>query len=309
MTPTPSTDKLLSAYSVADWSEEHFNNRALFSDYYLTERLPSLSEWQEDPKPAYVSLSKTYQCASTRFANKTVETLQADLFEPAVRTLGFHFKKTHHRKPGDAKSSYGLYSGVGEGKPVATALVYPWGRYLDGKDYTRDADTADENPGAVVVSILERGEAPWAIVANGRIWRLYSAKAHSRATNYYEIDVEELLSQDTSEFSDPATAFRYFWLLFRSQSFVGQAQYEEGREIVASFLDQLFSHSEDYAKELGDRLKERVFEDIFPYISEGFISFIQKRDRAQADLSQEALDEVFQGTLALLVPHPLSALR
>ena len=28
-------DKLLSAYTVADWSEPLFNNRALFSDYYL----------------------------------------------------------------------------------------------------------------------------------------------------------------------------------------------------------------------------------------------------------------------------------
>jgi hypothetical protein len=28
-------DKLRSAYSVAEWSEPHFNNRALFSDYYL----------------------------------------------------------------------------------------------------------------------------------------------------------------------------------------------------------------------------------------------------------------------------------
>ncbi|MHB8203095.1 MAG: Eco57I restriction-modification methylase domain-containing protein [Desulfomonilaceae bacterium] len=298
--PYAQYDKLLSAYSIADWSEEHFNNRALFSDYYLAERLPNLAEWQEDPKPAYVSLSKTYQRASTRLANKTVETIQSHLFEPVIQTLGFHLKKTKHRKPGAAEPSYGLYAGVGDNKAICTALVYPWGRYLDGKDYTRDADTADENPGAVVVSILERGETPWAIVTNGRIWRLYSAKAHSRATNYYEIDVEELLSQDTSEFSDLATAFRYFWLLFRKQSFVGQAQHREGRAVVASFLDQLFNDSENYAKELGDRLKERIFEDIFPHISDGFISFILKRDGAQADLSQEALDDVFQGTLSLL---------
>ncbi len=64
--PYAQYDKLLSAYSIADWSEEHFNNRALFSDYYLRERLPNLPEWQEDPKPAYVSLSKTYQGASIR---------------------------------------------------------------------------------------------------------------------------------------------------------------------------------------------------------------------------------------------------
>jgi len=29
-------DKLLSVYTVAEWSEPLFNNRALFSDYYLT---------------------------------------------------------------------------------------------------------------------------------------------------------------------------------------------------------------------------------------------------------------------------------
>src|SRR6266567_5396520 len=39
-------DKLLSAYDVADWSEPFFNNRALFSDYYLTTRLPSSPEWK-----------------------------------------------------------------------------------------------------------------------------------------------------------------------------------------------------------------------------------------------------------------------
>ena len=37
-------EKLLSAYDVADWSEPFFNNRALFSDYYLTTRLPDTAE-------------------------------------------------------------------------------------------------------------------------------------------------------------------------------------------------------------------------------------------------------------------------
>ena len=40
-------DKLKAAYEVAYWSEPHFNNRALFSDYYLTERLPDSLEWKD----------------------------------------------------------------------------------------------------------------------------------------------------------------------------------------------------------------------------------------------------------------------
>src|SRR5450755_2879292 len=39
-------EKLLNAYIVAAWSEPFFNNRALFSDYYLTQRFPEQKEWK-----------------------------------------------------------------------------------------------------------------------------------------------------------------------------------------------------------------------------------------------------------------------
>jgi hypothetical protein len=39
------------AYDLAEWSEPYFNNRALFSDYYLNERLPDRAEWREDVAP------------------------------------------------------------------------------------------------------------------------------------------------------------------------------------------------------------------------------------------------------------------
>src|ERR1019366_5412472 len=80
--------------------------------------------------------------------------------------------------------------------PMAACLAYVWGRSLDGKDEKRDPQTPDENPSFKVVSLLESGKAPWAVMTNGKIWRLYSAKAHSRATNYYEIDLEEALASD-----------------------------------------------------------------------------------------------------------------
>ena len=61
---------------------------------------------------------------------------------------------------------------------------------------------------------LESGEAPWAIVTNGKLWRLYSARTHSRSTNYYELDLDETLAM-----ADPNEAFRYFWLFFRQRAF------------------------------------------------------------------------------------------
>ncbi len=47
-------DKLSSAFNIAEWSEPNFNNRALFSDYYLNDRLtdPKLTPaWGEDVRP------------------------------------------------------------------------------------------------------------------------------------------------------------------------------------------------------------------------------------------------------------------
>src|SRR5437868_2109443 len=69
--PFAQFDKLRFAYDLAHWSEVHFNNRGLFSDYYSTERLrPKESgdiefpEWREDPKPAYQGLRRIYDRAS-----------------------------------------------------------------------------------------------------------------------------------------------------------------------------------------------------------------------------------------------------
>jgi hypothetical protein len=59
------------------------------------------------------------------------------------------------------------------------------------------------------VSLLERAEASWVVMTNGKLWRLYSPRAHSRASNYYEIDLEEALGQAAHP-SGPAEGFRYF---------------------------------------------------------------------------------------------------
>jgi hypothetical protein len=76
-------EKLRYAYDLAHWSEVYFNNRGLFSDYYLTERLRprdtgplEFSEWLEDPKPAYQRLRGLYDQASTRFAGKGIAELR-----------------------------------------------------------------------------------------------------------------------------------------------------------------------------------------------------------------------------------------
>lgn len=309
--PFAQYEKLLSAYAVADWSEEFFNNRALFSDYYLLERLRERPEWTADPKPAYSLLRQLYEGAASLFSGRGESVLRKELLEPALQVLGFEARPGKKSGSSAVEPDYRLYSpamtsGRTRGSPLqqtprALGLVYSWGRSLDGKDDQRDKETAEENPGAVVVSLLEGGEAPWVLVTNGKLWRLYAQRTHSRATNYYEIDLEEVLAQAGPYAADPAEAFRYFWLLFRRQAFEPVEVEREGKPVALSLLDQLFLESEDYAKELGERLKERVFGEVFPHLAAGFIAYIQSVEaRRAAPLQQNELDAIFQGTLTLL---------
>ncbi len=294
-------EKLLAAYSVAYWSEDHFNNRALFSDYFLKERLPNspadFPEWTEDPKPAYKRLHYIYIRALSGLTGKTKESLRSELLEPVFTELGFRIEAgAKASDPGEP--DYRMYAPSDGNTPVALCLAYPWDRFLDGKDDKRDAETPDHNPGQRVVSLLEKAEAPWIVVTNGRLWRLYSPRAQSRASNYYEIELDEALGQIALHPSGPAEGFRYFWLLFRRLSFEHIPSAGEAKP--RSLLDRLSDGSQQYAAELGESLKERVFEQIFRLLAEGFIANIREREGRTTALSQERLDAIFQGVLTLL---------
>lgn len=284
-------DKLRSAYAVAEWSEPYFNNRALFADYFLAERLRDLPQWSEDPKPVYLRLRALYSDVREQLAGADEAATRRHLILQALEALGFGHSPV---KVGEASPDYLLSS---ESDPAArvACLAYAWNRYLDGKDETRDRRRPEDNPGARVVSVLDSGVAGWAIVTNGKLWRLYAAAAHSRATNYYEIDLEETLAM-----SDPSEAFRYFWLIFRAAAFQPRSVLVEGEQRELSFVDQLLHGSSQYARRLGDRLKDRVFEEVFPELAWGFVAHIRHLDGFGADLSQQRLDQLFRGTLTLL---------
>ena len=207
------------------------------------------------------------------------------LYEPVLKLLGFDFVRHRSGASAAAAADYLLYTPGDKSKPIAAALTYVWNRNLDDVDTLREpaeheGGTPLEIPGAKVVSLLEAQVAPWVIVTNGKLWRLYSSTASNKATNYYEIDLEEAIAAN-----DQITALKYWWLMFRRQAFTG-------------FLDKLLKNSAEYAKELGDRLKDRVFVEIFPQFAKGFIA--DMRAKGISDLDDAALATVFSGTMTFL---------
>lgn len=271
-------EKLLSAFRIAQWSEARFNNVALFSDHYLKHRLTEEPEWKDadGAKAAF----KAIRAIGDRNKDAQAKTID-EVVLPVLKQFGHDPKLA---KAADGGPMFRLSEHV-------VCFAYHWLRALDTKD--DNSDRPDDIPAVRVVSEFEQTKAQWAILTNGKQWRLYCARAHSRHASFYEVDFRETLATQEAD----GETFRYFWLMFRAEAFKRGPDIEDKPGL--SFLDRIFDGSRTYAKELGERLKSRVFEEIFPHFAEGFIAHIRATENSP-DLSEERLHEVFRATLTLL---------
>ena len=283
-------EKLRSVFESAVFTSHYFQNRALFSDHFLRDRLPEDAAWGDNPREPFNRTKDLLHDARKRWTGKAEQALRDELFEPIWKVLGFKAKVNKRADQDRLEPDY-ILNGSGR-QSQASAFVYRWDRWLDGPDYN-DPDTPEENPGAAVVSALANGNGDWVIVTNGKLWRLYSREAHSRSTNFYEVDVEEALA--ASDETDPNEAFRYWWLFFRHDAFKPVGDDEEKR----CWLDTIVQGSRDYAKRLGERLKDRVFTEIFPHLAKGFLEYRRKQVGRRRP-TEEELSDTFEATLTLL---------
>ncbi|MEX0885886.1 MAG: Eco57I restriction-modification methylase domain-containing protein [Phycisphaeraceae bacterium] len=285
--------KIRHAFDSAIYSGRYFQNRALFADHYLESRLPDLPAWRDNPADAFATTQQLLVDARQRLATADEQAMGEQLYQPIFELLGFNAAPGKAGASGAPGPDYVLKAG--KGRKLTAALVYRWDRWLDGPDWN-DADNPDEIPGAAVVSLLEQGVAGWVIVTNGRLWRLYSAKAHSRSTNFYEVDLEEALLHTGG--SDPNEAFRYWWLFFRRQAFEPVSEAEPAAE--QSWLDFIAEQSRDYAKDVEDKLKRRVFEDVVPQLAAGFLADRRQRLGNRRKPAEAELEDIRQATLTML---------
>jgi hypothetical protein len=284
-------DKLRSIFEAAHYSGQYFQNRALFADHYLETRLREDAAWRDDPSTAFAAVRDLLSNARGHWSGEPEQTVRSELFEPLWKLLGFKAKVAKASNKDHLTPDYELHGA--DGTLLTVAFCYRWDRWLDGPDLN-DPDTPEENPGAAVVSALAEGKARWIIVTNGKFWRLYSRDAHSRSTNFYEVDLEEALL--ASGETDPNEAFRYWWLFFRRQAFETLPQTDP----PACWLDTVVRGSRDYAKRLGERLKDRIFVEIFPHLAQGFLLDRKKRLGISRAPTDDELRDTFEATLTLL---------
>ncbi len=274
-------------------------NKPLFSQHFLDYRLPDCPEWQIDAAPKFETLQNLY--SSKRDLLPTLNEAQTeDIFiKPVLELLGFSYipQVKASGKGRAERPDYALFAADTErdsayllqndepafyARVRAIAEAKYWERPLNKVSASDKRDIyKNQNPSFQIVSYLVGTGVDWGILTNGREWRLYYREASSRATEFYQVDLVELLEENDIE------GFKYFWLFFRQEAFVKDSQ---GR----NFLERVREESTTYSAKVGDELKTLVFNSLFPDLAGGFV--------AAATRQQEAVlpEKVYEATLSIL---------
>ncbi|MGQ9584128.1 MAG: Eco57I restriction-modification methylase domain-containing protein [Anaerolineae bacterium] len=277
--------------------------KSLFSQHYLQHRIQEHPEWQEDVSEPLARLQALYDQKKSLLPTLNEAQTESEFIRPILEALGFaYIPQTQARITGRVqRPDYTLFAGEDDkagayrlqsdgaafyARALAIADAKYWERPLSrvSPDDPRDA-FRNSNPSFQIVNYLIGTGVDWGILTNGRRWRLYSRQASSTATEFYEADLVDLLESGDLE------AFKFFWLFFRREAFVRDAQ---GR----NFLERVREGSTTYAQAVGDRLKNLVFREVFPFLSGGFVAYAAARGQ---DLTSEAACQAtYEATLSLL---------
>ncbi len=255
------------------------NNQGLFADHYLDhpERLQALDEWRQATgiEEAFRKIAHLYSDKAVHFNRRTNEhQTEHEFIRPVLNLLW------REQRSGDCyqvqvdsaadvrrQPDYAFFRTVQERRAADTrkgSLDY-WRDVPalgDAKAWFGPLDKqrgADDNPTAQICNYLYRSRIRWGILTNGRIWRLYEREKSSAGGIYYEVNLEELLQCGDLE------AFKYFYLFFRREAFLPD-------HTGISFIEKVFQGSVDYATQVGDQLKESIY-DALRLLMNGFFEY------------------------------------
>jgi hypothetical protein len=278
-----------------------YANRGLFSEHYLDNVLPGHEAWeveQDKLKLAMQGLTNLYAGREEEWSNSNEAQLEHRLIRPVLQALGQRFEVQPSLPTAESVSrpDYALFrtdeerlrakrqfEGEAEyfDRAIAIGDAKRWDRPLDKRERS-GRDSFDRlSPSWQIDYYLRMSGVKWGILTNGRLWRLYNQETSFRLDIYYEIDLPRLLAAEDLE------AFKYFYLFFTRQAFAPDA---EGTR----FLDRVYQGSLDYARALGDDLKENVYKAL-RLLAEGFL-----HTRGNNLDPARDLDEIHANSLVLL---------
>ena len=256
---------------MAQMTLEYIVNNNLFSYHYLENLINKNPEWKMDCHlEVFQQIKKIYNRELAFIEGLNESQLEKRFFREIFKILLPDFEVQATSKTQDfpdyaffpskhalddahqEKGKKSFYTGA-----FAVGEVKRWNIELD--KFGKDKHDKRRNPSFQIWLYLNETEPRWGILSNGRKWRLYYQDKPLDC--YYEVDLVTLLEKGNID------EFRYFYYFFRREAFIPN---EKG-EI---FLDRVIRESADYAKEIGDNLKENIYRAM-KIISDGFLQWPQ----------------------------------
>jgi hypothetical protein len=159
--PIAQYEKLQAAYIVADWSEEFFNNRALFSDYYLLAIGLDLLARDEDEK-TFKRVFIDYKSLGVRHLGSIYEGLLEFHLRIAPEKMAIcKGKKTEEIIPyKEAIKQKKKILTTGRGKNAVERLLSKGAVYLENTKHERKATGSYYTPDYIVKYIVENTVGP-----------------------------------------------------------------------------------------------------------------------------------------------------
>jgi type I restriction-modification system DNA methylase subunit len=240
-------------------------NRNLFSNHFFETILPGLDEWSlNEHEAAFVEFKKRYEAERPFLENLKESQLEERFFRPLLRILGFTAEVQEGIDQALEYPDYALFESRTEldrahrgtdafyNRALAIAEVKRWDAPLDR--FGRDRHDKRRNPSYQIWHYLRLTKPRWGILTNGSRWRLYYEDRPM--DSFYEVDLAQILEQEDVE------AFRYFYYFFRKEAFLPRLE-------TKPFVDRVLEGSEDYAREVGESLKENVYQALL-ILAQGF---------------------------------------
>jgi hypothetical protein len=231
-------------------------NKPLFSQHYLEHRIQECPEWQVDVATGFGALEKLYLSKKDLLPTLSEAQTEEVFIKPALDILGFsHIPQVTTRGKGRAeRPDYALFTHEADrdaayplqndepafyARVRAIAEAKYWERPLSKVSSNDQRDIyKNTNPSFQISSYLTGTGVDWGILTNGREWRLYYRQASSTATEFYPVDLVELLESGDLE------QFKYFWLFFRQEALVEDLH-------DRNFLERVREGSTIYATQVG----------------------------------------------------------
>jgi hypothetical protein len=253
-----------------------FNNCGLFSNHYLENLIQSNPEWNQDEKleEAFTKIKDRFHRREKQLENYIESDLEHNFIRPIFDDLG-HCYGIQETVYGTAlKPDYAFFPSIEAyeeayakkdykefySRAVAVGDAKAWKVRLDKSQQGR-ASYEMGNPSYQIDVYLRATPPKWAILTNGRYWRLYHEDTSSKLDCYYEVDLPQLIR--SAEASGDLQPFKYFYHFFRREAF---PQLPLGE----SFLDRVREGSVAYAKKIGDDLRDNVY-SAMKALAEGFL--------------------------------------